>query len=116
MAALPALIRKVKDLCHQYQVRSVCYGHAGDGNIHVNLLKEHHSDGFWQETMPEMIRDLFVEVRRLGGTLSGEHGIGWSQKPYLSTVMNPIQIQLMKGIKAVFDPLGLLNPGKIWEA
>lgn len=116
MAALPALILKVKDLCHKYKVRSVCYGHAGDGNIHVNLLKEHHSDGFWQETMPEMIRELFVEVRRLGGTLSGEHGIGWSQKPYLSTVMNPIQIQLMKGIKGVFDPLGLLNPGKIWEA
>lgn len=115
MAALPALMLKIKQLCSQYGVRSICYGHAGDGNIHVNLLKEQHSQEFWQETLPQMIRELFAEVERLGGTLSGEHGIGWSQKGYLDLVMDPVQIQLMKGIKAVFDPLGLLNPGKIWE-
>ncbi|MBM3935768.1 MAG: FAD-binding protein [Sphingomonadales bacterium] len=115
MAALPTLMVKVKALCADYGVRSVCYGHAGDGNIHVNLLKEQHSDKYWKEILPQMIRELFEEVRRLGGTLSGEHGIGWSQKGYVDVVMDPVQIQLMKGIKTVFDPQGLLNPGKIWE-
>jgi glycolate oxidase len=115
MAALPSLMLKIKELSSKYGVRSICYGHAGDGNIHVNLLKEQHSEAFWLETLPCMIRDLFSEVHRLGGTLSGEHGIGWSQRGYMDLVMDPVQIQLMKGIKAVFDPLGLLNPGKIWE-
>ena len=116
MSALPSLMLKVKALCRKYGVRSVCYGHAGDGNIHVNLLKEQHPDPYWNQTLPIMIEELFEEVHRLGGTVSGEHGIGWSQKRYMALVMDPVQIQLMKGIKAVFDPLGLLNPGKIWEA
>ncbi|MBM3913469.1 MAG: FAD-binding protein [Sphingomonadales bacterium] len=116
MSALPSLMLKVKALCLNYGVRSVCYGHAGDGNIHVNLLKEQHHDQYWNQTLPTMIEELFEEVHRLGGTVSGEHGIGWSQKRYMALVLDPVQIQLMKGIKAVFDPQGLLNPGKIWEA
>ncbi len=115
MSTLPTLMLKVKALCAKYGVRSVCYGHAGDGNIHVNLLKEQHNDEYWNHTLPQMIGELFEEVHRLGGTLSGEHGIGWSQKRYMDLVMDPVQIHLMKGIKAIFDPYGLLNPGKIWE-
>jgi len=116
MSALPALVRKVKSLGEAYGFRSVCYGHAGDGNLHINILKEQIPEEIWAEEIPKAIRELFAFVREQGGTLSGEHGIGWSQKPYLSLVMNPAQIHLMKGIKAVFDPQGLLNPGKIWEA
>jgi glycolate oxidase len=116
MSALPALVRKVKSLGKAYGFRSVCYGHAGDGNLHINILKEQIPEEIWAEEIPKAIRELFAFVREQGGTLSGEHGIGWSQKPYLSLVMNPAQIHLMKGIKAVFDPQGLLNPGKIWEA
>jgi glycolate oxidase len=116
MSALPALVRKVKSLGKAYGFRSVCYGHAGDGNLQINILKEQIPEEIWSEEIPKAIRELFAFVHEQGGTLSGEHGIGWSQKPYLSLVMNPAQIHLMKGIKAVFDPQGLLNPGKIWEA
>ena len=116
MSALPALVRKVKALGEAYGFRSVCYGHAGDGNLHINILKEQIPEEVWKERIPIAIRELFGYVRTLGGTLSGEHGIGWSQKKYLEVAVDPVQIQLMRGIKAVFDPQGLLNPGKIWEA
>ncbi|MFM7496977.1 MAG: FAD-binding oxidoreductase [Bacteroidota bacterium] len=116
MTALPALVAKAKALGQAYGFRSVCYGHAGDGNLHINILKDQIPEEVWKERIPIAIRELFGTVRALGGTLSGEHGIGWSQKKYMEVVVDPLQIQLMRGIKAVFDPQGLLNPGKIWEA
>lgn len=114
-ATLPQLYHGVKEIAQRFQVRTVCYGHAGDGNLHVNILKDQHTDEFWNDAVKDAIREIFHLCHELGGTISGEHGIGWVQKEFLPIVMQPIQIELMKGIKSTFDPKGILNPGKIWK-
>ncbi|MCS6990268.1 MAG: FAD-binding protein [Chitinophagales bacterium] len=114
-AELPALFRGVKQLGKQYGFRTVCYGHAGDGNLHVNILKEDLSQEQWENILPQAIRSLFELCVQLGGTLSGEHGIGWVQKPYLMVAFNDAQMTIMKKIKKAFDPAGILNPGKIFD-
>ena len=110
---LPRLLRTVKQIGEKYQIKSVCYGHAGDGNLHVNLLKGKLSEEHWEMELPKAIRELFTEVVRLGGTLSGEHGIGLVQKGYMDIAFPKITLDLMKNIKHVFDPNNILNPGKI---
>ena len=112
--ALPALLSAVKRICRQYGLHSVCYGHAGDGNLHVNIIKGDLTDQQWETDLPVAIRALFTEVVALGGTLSGEHGIGLVQQPYMDIAFPEITLQLMRQIKDVFDPKGILNPGKIF--
>jgi glycolate oxidase len=112
-AELPELLKIIKDLGTEYGFKSVCYGHAGDGNLHVNILKGDMSDDDWKNKLPMGIRKLFGEVVRMGGTISGEHGIGLVQKEYMDVAFNKVQIDLMRQIKQVFDPKGILNPGKI---
>jgi glycolate oxidase len=112
--ALPALLSAVKRICRQYGLHSVCYGHAGDGNLHVNIIKGDLTDQQWESDLPVAIRALFTEVVALGGTLSGEHGIGLVQQPYMDIAFPEITLQLMRQIKDVFDPKGILNPGKIF--
>jgi glycolate oxidase len=113
-AELPKLLVGVKSIGQKYGFKSVCYGHAGDGNLHVNIIKDDLSDTFWEQELPKAIRELFELVASLGGTISGEHGIGLVQKDYLDIVFNQTQLQLMKSIKSVFDPNGILNPGKVF--
>ena len=110
--SLPELLSEVKRIGEKYGFESVCYGHAGDGNLHVNILKNELSDDYWNHEVPKGIREIFECCKKLGGTISGEHGIGYSQKTYLDVVFTPTHFQLMKGIKSVFDPNGILNPGK----
>jgi glycolate oxidase len=112
-AKLPELLQTVKRLGVEYGFDSVCYGHAGDGNLHVNIVKGKMSDDDWKIKLPQGIRELFKEVVRMGGTISGEHGIGLVQKGYMDIAFNSIQLGLMKQIKQVFDPKEILNPGKI---
>ena len=114
-AELPELLKGVKAIGAKYGFRSVCYGHAGDGNLHVNIIKEEISDEDWNTKVPLGIREIFELCVRLGGTISGEHGIGYVQKNYMDIAFNSTQLQLMKGIKMLFDPNGILNPGKIFK-
>ncbi len=111
---LPTLLGHIKRIGAKYGFQSVCYGHAGDGNLHVNILKGDLSDEFWQTELTFAIRELFEEVAKLGGTISGEHGIGLVQKPYLDIVFGETEMRLMREIKKVFDPHHILNPGKIF--
>jgi glycolate oxidase len=111
---LPNLLREVKVIGKRYGFRSVCYGHAGDGNLHINILKDEMSDEQWDNILPLAIREIFELTVSLGGTLSGEHGIGWVQKNYMDIAFNEVQLNLMKKIKEAFDPNGILNPGKIF--
>jgi glycolate oxidase len=113
-AELPALLKGVKEIGHRYGFHSVCYGHAGDGNLHVNILKNDMTDQAWEEDLPKGIRELFSLVKQLGGTISGEHGIGLVQKDYLDIVFSPVSLAMQKAVKAVFDPNAILNPGKIF--
>jgi glycolate oxidase len=114
-AKLPQLVQGVKEICGKYGITSICYGHAGDGNVHVNLLKDKLGDASWEKYIDTTIRGIFQLVVSLGGTISGEHGIGYSQKNYLPIALSETEIKLMKDIKKVFDPNNILNPGKIFQ-
>lgn len=111
--SLSELLKEIKKIGSSYGFESVCYGHAGDGNLHVNILKGTLSDDQWEHTVKHGIREIFNVCHRLGGTISGEHGIGWVQKEYMNVVFNSTQLALMQGIKDVFDPKHIMNPGKI---
>jgi glycolate oxidase len=113
-AELPVLLAGVKDIGKKYGFQSVCYGHAGDGNLHVNIIKNNMSEEEWSTILPPGIREIFQLCVKLGGTISGEHGIGWVQKDYMDIAFTEKSIALQKQIKSVFDPNGILNPGKIW--
>lgn len=113
-AHLPQLVKGVKEICNRYGITSICYGHAGDGNVHVNLLKDKLDNKSWDENFDKATREIFRLTVSLGGTISGEHGIGYSQKSYLPIALSEIEIQLMRKIKQLFDPNNILNPGKIF--
>ena len=111
---LPILLDHIKRIGANYGFKSVCYGHAGDGNLHVNIIKGDLTDQQWDIELPKAIRELFTEVVKLGGTLSGEHGIGLVQKPYMDIAFGEKSLDIMRSIKNVFDPNNILNPGKIF--
>ena len=111
---LPQLLHHVKRIGGKYGFHSVCYGHAGDGNLHVNIIKGDLSDESWHSELPKAIREIFTEVVKLGGTISGEHGIGLVQKNYMDIAFPAVTLNLMRQIKTVFDPKGILNPDKIF--
>lgn len=111
---LANLLSGVKKIGKKYGFQSVCYGHAGDGNLHINIIKGDLSDSVWNEQLPLGIREIFELTVSLGGTLSGEHGIGYVQKHYMDIAFTSVELELMKNIKNVFDPKGIMNPGKIF--
>jgi glycolate oxidase len=112
---LPTLLKGVKQIGEKYGFTSVCYGHAGDGNLHINIIKGDLSDDVWNNDLPKAIREIFELTVKLGGTLSGEHGIGYVQKGYMDIAFTPIHLNLMKQIKHLFDPNNIMNPGKIFN-
>ncbi len=114
-ANLPALIKGVKQLGEQHNFKVVCYGHAGDGNLHVRIKMEKSQNSLNNPDVLPILKKLFELVFSLGGTISGEHGIGLIQIPFMDIVFKPATIDLMKGIKSVFDPKNILNPGKIFN-
>lgn len=114
-AELPVLLKGVKDIGNKYGFQSVCYGHAGDGNLHVNIIKGELSDEDWNGSLKEGIREIFLLVKGLGGTISGEHGIGLVQKSYMDIMFDATQMRLMREIKKIFDPNNILNAGKIFD-
>ena len=113
-AQLPQLIKGIKEIGVKYGFESVCYGHAGDGNLHVNIIKGNMSDDAWRNQLKDGISEIFELAVSLGGTLSGEHGIGLVQKEFMSIKYSSVHFELWRGIKGVFDKNGILNPGKIF--
>lgn len=113
-AELPKLLKGVKAIGEKYGFSSVCYGHAGDGNLHINIIKGNMSDHDWNHELTKGIREIFELTVGLGGTISGEHGIGLVQKSYLDIAFSNENMSLQKGIKKLFDPKGILNPKKIF--
>jgi len=114
-ADLPELLRHIKAVGAKYGFRSVCYGHAGDGNVHVRILKDELTEDYWKNEVPKGIREIFEKVVELKGTISGEHGIGWFQIPYMDIKFGELQLQIMRDIKKAFDPNHIMNPGKIFS-
>ncbi len=115
-AELPVLLKGVKEIGKKYGFHSVCYGHAGDGNLHVNIIRGDLTEEQWNGSLKNGIIEIFELVKKLGGTISGEHGIGLVQKEYLPIVFDEVQMRLMREIKKIFDPNNILNAGKIFDA
>ena len=109
---IPSLIRFLERLQKKYGIPILSFGHAGDGNFHVSIMiKETPED---RKKAEEAVREIFSETIKLGGTLSGEHGIGTSKAAYLGMELSPEVINTMKKIKNLFDPNNIVNPGKIF--
>jgi glycolate oxidase len=115
LAQIPHLMPELERLSQQYDVLIPCYGHAADGNLHATVVKRPETPlEEWQTKLPQVLEDLYLVVARLGGTISGEHGIGSKRARYLPLVMDPTLIALQRRIKQAFDPLNILNPGKVF--
>lgn len=112
-SAIPEAIRQLKAISSRYGLPIVIFGHAGDGNLHPNILFDKRVPEQW-EKVERMAAEEFALALQLGGTLSGEHGIGALKRPYLRDALGDISIEIQKRIKAALDPLNLMNPGKIF--
>jgi glycolate oxidase len=111
--AIPELVDRLAGLGKKSGVAVICFGHAGDGNVHVNMLQGDLGDDEWQERLAPLYDSLIETVYSLGGVLSGEHGIGSLKKGFLAGVLPDKHLDLLRGIKKTFDPAGILNPGKV---
>jgi len=115
-AELPRLIKGVRALALDNGFKVVSYGHAGDGNLHIRINHPKYKKSYENEEIQGILIKVFELVKSLGGTISGEHGIGLIQKSFMPVMFDPISIELMKGIKKVFDPNNILNAGKIFDS
>jgi len=113
-AAISALLQGIKETAARHAVRIISFGHAGDGNVHLNVLKDNMEDARWEVVTPLVTKEVYRLTLSLGGMITGEHGIGVTRRRYLPMALEEEQIRLMRQIKAIFDPHELLNPGKIF--
>ncbi len=115
-AAIPNLMPELAAMSERHGVQIPCYGHAGDGNLHATVVKApDDSMEEWRGKLPEVLKDLYVAARKLGGTISGEHGIGSKRKKFMRLVLGEPELELMRKIKRALDPNNILNPGKIFD-
>ncbi len=112
-ARINDFLRKIKKLQERYEYPIICFGHSGDGNVHVNILKEDYPEDKWKETIPKISGEIFDIALALGGQITGEHGVGATRSKYLEKAVGPKMLKLFRGIKQLFDPNNILNPGKI---
>jgi glycolate oxidase len=113
-ARIPELLKGIKQVAAEEDVRIICFGHAGDGNVHVNALKDQISTERWDRLVPVISEKIYRICLELGGMITGEHGIGVTRRAYLPLALDAAQIAVMRQIRAAFDPNGILNPGKIF--
>jgi glycolate oxidase len=114
-SAIPEMVIRIKEISLKYDLPIVIFGHAGDGNLHPNILFDRRDREEWQR-VEAAVADLFAGAVALGGTLSGEHGVGVLKRPYLEMALGPLAVELMQGLKKALDPKGILNPGKVVPA
>ena len=116
ISAIPDIIPELERLSLKYDIKIPCYGHAGDGNLHATLVKNpEHTLEHWHEIEPKALRELYQVTKALGGKISGEHGIGIKRKKYMLENMDPVELNLMKGVKKAWDPNYIMNPGKMFD-
>ncbi len=112
---IPELLKYIEQLESTYGLPIAVYGHIGDGNLHVNILKRGIPDDVWQQRLPTLVHALYSKVVSVGGKISGEHGIGLAKRQYLSMSVSPEEIALMRNMKRMLDPNNILNPGKVLD-
>lgn len=112
---IPTFIKETKDYLNKIKISSIFFGHAGDGNVHLDILKENTPDDEWERMTPLIKKEIYSLAKKHGGTISGEHGIGSLRKEYLKEFISEAELDLIKRIKQAFDPDNILNPGKIFD-
>ena len=110
---IPEMLKTLRDIAERHNLIIANFGHAGDGNIHVNVMTDKADEEEYRRAK-DSIREIFDATLKLGGTISGEHGVGLTKKQYVGMELPEVSIEIMRGIKKVFDPKGILNPGKIF--
>jgi len=117
ISAIPRLVGGMARIGRKYDVLIPTYGHAGDGNMHTRvLMNADWSVEKWNKILPRILDELYELTARLGGKISGEHGIGHKRKAYLPRFVDSWALELMRSIKRAWDPNNILNPGKIFDA
>lgn len=122
-AEIPGHVRRIREVSRKYGIWLPTFGHAADGNVHTHIMRARYAEGKmipvpeedWRDKVGKVREELYADAKARGGVLSGEHGIGLVKKPFLSLVLDEVQIELMRGIKRLFDPDNILNPGKIFD-
>ena len=115
-ASIPEMLSRIERISARHNIPIPCYGHAGDGNLHATPVKPvSMSDDEWDAVLEQVLEQLYTDTAELGGTISGEHGIGSKRRKHMRLVLSDSEIALMKRIKTAFDPNGILNPGKMFE-
>ena len=115
-AAIPQMVAKLQDLAARYDVRIPSYGHAGDGNLHARIvMNPQWQPERFQQILPDILEELYDLTARLGGRISGEHGIGHKRKKYMPRVVSETYIEMLRAVKRALDPNHILNPGKIFD-
>jgi len=110
---IPEMLSALREIAEKNNLIIANFGHAGDGNIHVNIMTDKNNDEEYRSALGS-VRDIFAATLKLGGTISGEHGIGLTKKQFVGMELSDVSIEIMKRIKNVFDPKGILNPGKMF--
>ena len=112
--AIPDVVQRLRAISSKYALPIVIFGHAGDGNLHPNILFDKRKPDEWRK-VEQMVSEIFSAALELGGTLSGEHGVGVLKRPYFEHAMGPVSVDVQRRIKQALDPLNILNPGKIFK-
>lgn len=113
MTEIPEAVQTIAKLSKKYNIAMHCAGHCGDGNVHIDILKDKLSDEEWDKVLPEIQDEIYPLVYKLGGRLSGEHGIGYKRAEKLAKFTPEVEINLMKAVKKALDPKNIMNPGKV---
>ena len=113
MTDIPMAVQQISRMADKYKVAMHCAGHCGDGNVHIDILKDDRTQEEWEEMLPKIQREIYALVYSLGGRLSGEHGIGYKRAGLMAEYTDPNEIDLMKAVKKALDPKNLMNPGKV---
>ena len=112
---IPDILDRLQQIGARHDLTIAVFGHAGDGNLHPNILTDKNDPDQMRRTRLAM-DDIFAAALEVGGTLSGEHGIGKAKARYMPDAVSPASLEMMKAVKDAFDPKGILNPGKIFTA
>jgi glycolate oxidase len=113
-SAIPEVVRRIREISRKYELPIVIFGHAGDGNLHPNILFDKRIPEEW-EKVERIVPEIFDVALSVGGTLSGEHGVGVLKRPYFEKALGLVSVEIQRRIKTALDPLNILNPGKIFE-
>ena len=113
-SAIPEMVQRLRAISAKYGLPIVIFGHAGDGNLHPNILFDKRDPEQWKK-VEQMVAEEFEAALALGGTLSGEHGVGVLKRPYLEQALGPVSLDVQRHIKQALDPLNILNPGKMFQ-